>query len=75
MKLAMGNMLCCVQLDQSTLAIKERFGKFNDVLEPGATACHGALATTSLADSLFGSNSWTSAERPTPRLSVFGNRN
>ncbi|XP_009760542.1 hypersensitive-induced response protein 1 [Nicotiana tabacum] len=33
----MGNLLCCVQVDQSTVAIKERFGKFNDVLEPG---CH-----------------------------------
>uniref|UniRef100_A0A7C8ZDA5 Band 7 domain-containing protein n=1 Tax=Opuntia streptacantha TaxID=393608 RepID=A0A7C8ZDA5_OPUST len=33
----MGNMLCCVQVDQSTVAIKERFGKFDDVLEPG---CH-----------------------------------
>ncbi|XP_055806318.1 hypersensitive-induced response protein 1-like [Solanum dulcamara] len=33
----MGNLFCCVQVDQSTVAIKERFGKFNDVLEPG---CH-----------------------------------
>ncbi|KAJ8432698.1 hypothetical protein Cgig2_014433 [Carnegiea gigantea] len=33
----MGNILCCVQVDQSTVAIKERFGRFNDVLEPG---CH-----------------------------------
>ncbi|XP_009631397.1 hypersensitive-induced response protein 1-like [Nicotiana tabacum] len=33
----MGNLLGCVQVDQSTVAIKERFGKFNDVLEPG---CH-----------------------------------
>ncbi|MCD7455426.1 hypothetical protein HAX54_028113 [Datura stramonium] len=33
----MGNLLCCVQVDQSTIAIKERFGKYQDVLEPG---CH-----------------------------------
>ncbi|CAK9162868.1 unnamed protein product [Ilex paraguariensis] len=33
----MGNLLCCVQVDQSTVAIKERFGKFEDVLDPG---CH-----------------------------------
>lgn len=33
----MGNLFCCVQVDQSTVAIKERFGKFADVLEPG---CH-----------------------------------
>ncbi|KAJ9565719.1 hypothetical protein OSB04_001685 [Centaurea solstitialis] len=28
----MGNLLCLVQLDQSTIAIKETFGKFDDVL-------------------------------------------
>ncbi|KAK5794293.1 hypothetical protein PVK06_035512 [Gossypium arboreum] len=33
----MGNLFCCVQVDQSTVAIKERFGRFEDVLEPG---CH-----------------------------------
>ncbi|KAA8548013.1 hypothetical protein F0562_004442 [Nyssa sinensis] len=33
----MGNLLGCVQVDQSTVAIKERFGKFEDILEPG---CH-----------------------------------
>ncbi|GAA0186981.1 hypothetical protein Leryth_005646 [Lithospermum erythrorhizon] len=33
----MGNMLGCVQVDQSTVAVKERFGKFEKVLEPG---CH-----------------------------------
>ncbi|KAH9603739.1 hypothetical protein KSS87_021640 [Heliosperma pusillum] len=33
----MGNLLCCVQVDQSTVAIKESFGKYNDMLEPG---CH-----------------------------------
>ncbi|KAK4779110.1 hypothetical protein SAY86_006638, partial [Trapa natans] len=33
----MGGALCCIQVDQSTVAIKERFGKFNDVLQPG---CH-----------------------------------
>ncbi|KAL4340938.1 hypothetical protein GQ457_08G035190 [Hibiscus cannabinus] len=33
----MGNLLCCVQVDQSTVAIRERFGRFEDVLEPG---CH-----------------------------------
>ncbi|KAJ0977898.1 hypothetical protein J5N97_013372 [Dioscorea zingiberensis] len=33
----MGQLLCCTQVDQSTVAIKERFGKFDDVLEPG---CH-----------------------------------
>lgn len=33
----MGNLCCCVQVDQSTVAIKERFGKFDEVLEPG---CH-----------------------------------
>ncbi|KAK8949320.1 Hypersensitive-induced response protein 1 [Platanthera zijinensis] len=33
----MGQLLCCVQVDQSTVAIKERFGKFEAILEPG---CH-----------------------------------
>lgn len=33
----MGNLFCCVQVDQSTVAIKERFGRFDEVLEPG---CH-----------------------------------
>lgn len=33
----MGNLFCCVQVDQSTVAIKERFGRFQEVLEPG---CH-----------------------------------
>ncbi|KMZ74175.1 Hypersensitive-induced response protein 1 [Zostera marina] len=33
----MGQAFCCLQVDQSTVAIKERFGKFEEVLEPG---CH-----------------------------------
>ncbi|XP_050221549.1 hypersensitive-induced response protein-like protein 1 [Mercurialis annua] len=33
----MGNILCCTTVDQSTVAIKERFGKFEEVLDPG---CH-----------------------------------
>lgn len=33
----MGNLLCCVQVKQSKVAIRERFGKFNSVLKPG---CH-----------------------------------
>ncbi|KAK4834225.1 hypothetical protein QYF36_019254 [Acer negundo] len=33
----MGNLLCCVKVDQSTVSIRERFGKFDQVLEPG---CH-----------------------------------
>jgi len=33
----MGQALGCVQVDQSNVAIKEHFGKFADVLEPG---CH-----------------------------------
>lgn len=33
----MGQALGCVQVDQSTVAISERFGKFQDVLDPG---CH-----------------------------------
>ncbi|XP_057445468.1 hypersensitive-induced response protein 1 [Lotus japonicus] len=33
----MGNLFCCVQVDQSTVAIKERFGRFEEVLQPG---CH-----------------------------------
>lgn len=33
----MGQSLCCIQVDQSTVAVKEHFGRFNDVLEPG---CH-----------------------------------
>ncbi|CAI9092720.1 OLC1v1028041C1 [Oldenlandia corymbosa var. corymbosa] len=31
----MGQALGCIQVDQSKVAIKENFGKFNDVLEPG----------------------------------------
>lgn len=33
----MGGLLCCVQVDQSKVAIREQFGKFDEVLEPG---CH-----------------------------------
>ncbi|KAL3525966.1 hypothetical protein ACH5RR_014338 [Cinchona calisaya] len=33
----MGQCLGCVQVDQSTVAVKEHFGKFDEVLEPG---CH-----------------------------------
>ncbi|KAL8460110.1 hypothetical protein ACS0TY_031861 [Phlomoides rotata] len=33
----MGQTLGCVQVDQSTVAVKEHFGKFVEVLEPG---CH-----------------------------------
>ncbi|KAG9145686.1 hypothetical protein Leryth_022107 [Lithospermum erythrorhizon] len=33
----MGQALGCVQVDQSTVAMKEQFGKFSKVLEPG---CH-----------------------------------
>ncbi|XP_042377265.1 hypersensitive-induced response protein-like protein 1 isoform X1 [Zingiber officinale] len=33
----MGQALCCVIVDQSTVAVKESFGKFEDVLDPG---CH-----------------------------------
>lgn len=33
----MGQSLGCLQVDQSTVAVKEHFGKFDDVLEPG---CH-----------------------------------
>lgn len=33
----MGNLCCCVQVDQSSVAIKETFGKFEAVLDPG---CH-----------------------------------
>jgi hypothetical protein len=34
---AMDNLCCCVQVDQSTVAIREKFGKFDSVLELG---CH-----------------------------------
>lgn len=33
----MGQALGCLQVDQSTVAIEESFGKFSQVLEPG---CH-----------------------------------
>lgn len=34
----MGQLLCCcVQVEQSTVAMKERFGRYEEVLEPG---CH-----------------------------------
>lgn len=33
----MGQVLGCIQVDQSTVAIKEQFGKFEEVMEPG---CH-----------------------------------
>lgn len=33
----MGQALGCIQVDQSNVAIKETFGKFDEVLEPG---CH-----------------------------------
>lgn len=31
----MGNLFGCMNVDQSTVVIKEKFGKFNEVLEPG----------------------------------------
>ncbi|CAN6318235.1 unnamed protein product [Urochloa humidicola] len=34
---AIGKFFCFVQVDQSTVGIKERFGKFEEVLNPG---CH-----------------------------------
>jgi hypothetical protein len=36
-RIKMGQVFCCVQVDQSNVAIRETFGKFDDVLEPG---CH-----------------------------------
>ena len=33
----MGTIFCCITVDQSTVAMKERFGKFDEVLDPG---CH-----------------------------------
>lgn len=33
----MGQALGCIQVDQSKVAVKEQFGRFNEVLEPG---CH-----------------------------------
>ncbi|KAJ0959987.1 hypothetical protein J5N97_000243 [Dioscorea zingiberensis] len=33
----MGNLFCLVQVDQSTVAMREKFGKFVEVMEPG---CH-----------------------------------
>ncbi|MED6181605.1 HIR complex subunit [Stylosanthes scabra] len=33
----MGNLFCCLVVEQSTVVIKERFGKFEEVLQPG---CH-----------------------------------
>ncbi|EEE54892.1 hypothetical protein OsJ_02404 [Oryza sativa Japonica Group] len=33
----MGNLLCCVEVEESTVAMRERFGKFDGVMEPG---CH-----------------------------------
>ncbi|KAF3788220.1 Hypersensitive-induced response protein 1 [Nymphaea thermarum] len=33
----MGQLFCCLQVDQSTVAIRETFGRFDEVLEPG---CH-----------------------------------
>eukprot|EP00252_Welwitschia_mirabilis_P006164 TRINITY_DN16924_c0_g1_i1.p1 TRINITY_DN16924_c0_g1~~TRINITY_DN16924_c0_g1_i1.p1 ORF type:complete len:287 (-),score=69.40 TRINITY_DN16924_c0_g1_i1:374-1234(-) len=33
----MGGLLCCAKVDQSTVAMRERFGRFDRVLEPG---CH-----------------------------------
>jgi regulator of protease activity HflC (stomatin/prohibitin superfamily) len=34
---AIGKFFCFVQVNQSTVGIKERFGKFEEVLKPG---CH-----------------------------------
>eukprot|EP00249_Psilotum_nudum_P008573 c21372_g1_i1 orf=538-1407(-) len=33
----MGQTCCCMQIDQATVGIKERWGKFEEVLDPG---CH-----------------------------------
>lgn len=37
LKKKMGQAFGCIQVDQSNVAITEKFGKFDDVLEPG---CH-----------------------------------
>ncbi|KAK4401229.1 Hypersensitive-induced response protein 2 [Sesamum angolense] len=31
----MGEALCCIPLDRSTVAVTKHFGRFNDILEPG----------------------------------------
>ncbi|RZC86342.1 hypothetical protein C5167_007528 [Papaver somniferum] len=36
----MRNLFCCVKVDQSKVAVKERFGKYIDVLEPGCHCLH-----------------------------------
>lgn len=33
----MGQIFGCLQVDQATVGIKERFGKFSEVIDPG---CH-----------------------------------
>ena len=36
-KVEMGLVCCCLQVNQSTLAVKEQWGRFDGILEPG---CH-----------------------------------
>ncbi|MCO5607135.1 hypothetical protein L7F22_061328 [Adiantum nelumboides] len=33
----MGQLLCCLQVNQATVGVKERWGKYDEILEPG---CH-----------------------------------
>ncbi|MFS8019148.1 putative tetratricopeptide-like helical domain superfamily [Helianthus anomalus] len=63
----MGNLLCLVQVDRSTDAIKENFRKFDDVLEPGCIACRGYLKVGLLDILLLGFSSWMSSVRPKQR--------
>ncbi|MFS7906597.1 hypothetical protein Hanom_Chr01g00061141 [Helianthus anomalus] len=64
----MGNLLCLVQVDQSTDVIKENFGKFDDVLESGCIACHGYSKVGLLDILLLGFSSWMSSVRPKQRF-------
>ena len=37
----MGQMCCCVKVSHSHVGIKEQWGKFDEVLEPGINLCTG----------------------------------
>lgn len=39
----MGQTLGCIQVKQSKVAVKEQFGKFDEVLEPGCHCLPGCL--------------------------------
>lgn len=51
--LSLKSSLVCILVKESTVSVREQFGKFDDVLEPaGVTACLGVSGTRYVAGEL-----------------------